>query len=32
MRTVYAPSSQAPLPLLYAVRALRGARKWIVRQ
>jgi hypothetical protein len=31
MRTVYAPSSHAPLPLLYAVRAVRGARKWIGR-
>ena len=32
MRTVYAPSSHAPLPVLYAMRALRGARKWMVRQ
>lgn len=31
MRTVYAPSSHAPLPVLYAVRALRGARKWMAR-
>jgi Uncharacterised nucleotidyltransferase len=28
MRTVYAPSSTAPLAVLYAQRALRGARKW----
>jgi hypothetical protein len=31
MRTVYAPASHAPLPVLYAVRALRGARKWMAR-
>jgi hypothetical protein len=31
MRMVYAPASQAPLPVLYAVRALRGARKWMAR-
>lgn len=32
MRGVYAPASHAPLPVLYAVRALRGARKWMARQ
>jgi hypothetical protein len=32
MRRVYAPSSHAPLPFLYAVRALRGARKWMARE
>jgi hypothetical protein len=31
MRDVYAPSSRAPLPLLYARRALLGARKWLIR-
>ncbi len=31
MRGVYAPSSSAPLPLLYARRALRGARRWLAR-
>lgn len=29
MREVYAPASRAPLYLLYAQRAVRGARKWI---
>ncbi len=28
MREVYAPSSRAPLPVLYTRRVLRGARKW----
>jgi hypothetical protein len=31
MRDVYAPSSRAPLSVLYARRALLGARKWLVR-
>jgi hypothetical protein len=31
MRDVYAPSSAAPLPVLYARRALRGARRWLTR-
>jgi hypothetical protein len=31
MRDVYAPSSGAPLPVLYARRALRGARRWLAR-
>jgi Uncharacterised nucleotidyltransferase len=31
MRDVYAPSSRAPLSVLYATRALRGARRWLVR-
>jgi len=31
MRDVYAPSSRAPLSILYARRALRGARKWLAR-
>ena len=31
MRDVYAPASTAPLPLLYALRAVRGARKWLFR-
>jgi putative nucleotidyltransferase-like protein len=31
MREVYALSSRAPLPLLYATRALRGARRWLER-
>jgi Uncharacterised nucleotidyltransferase len=31
MRDVYAPASHAPLPVLYLRRALRGARKWLVR-
>jgi hypothetical protein len=31
MRETYAPSSGAPLSLLYARRVLRGARKWLVR-
>jgi hypothetical protein len=30
MRDVYAPSSRAPLGLLYLRRALRGARRWLV--
>ena len=29
MRTVYAPSSGMPLPVLYAWRILHGARKWL---
>jgi hypothetical protein len=32
MRGVYAPSTAAPLPLLYARRLLRGGRKWLKRQ
>jgi hypothetical protein len=32
MRGVYAPSSAAPLPLLYARRLLRGGRKWLKKQ
>jgi hypothetical protein len=31
MREVYAPSSHAPLPLLYVRRAWRGARRWMGR-
>jgi hypothetical protein len=31
MRGRYAPSSTAPLPVLYARRVLRGARKWLAR-
>jgi len=31
MRDVYAPSSRAPLSVLYARRAVLGARKWLVR-
>ncbi len=31
MRDVYAPTSGAPLPVLYARRALRGARRWLAR-
>jgi hypothetical protein len=31
MREVYAPSSHAPLPWLYARRAWRGARRWLAR-
>jgi hypothetical protein len=31
MRDVYAPSSAAPLPLLYVRRMFRGARKWLTR-
>ncbi|HYN10681.1 MAG TPA: nucleotidyltransferase family protein [Vicinamibacterales bacterium] len=31
MRDVYAPSSTAPLPVLYARRAFRGARRWLGR-
>ena len=31
MRRVYAPSSAQPLPLLYARRMVRGARKWLAR-
>jgi hypothetical protein len=31
MREVYALSSRAPLPLLYATRVVRGARRWLVR-
>jgi hypothetical protein len=29
MRQVYAPSSAAPLPWLYARRVVTGARKWL---
>jgi len=31
MRTVYAPASTTPLPMLYALRCWRGARKWLAR-
>jgi hypothetical protein len=31
MRTVYAPHSPWPLPVLYLQRAWRGAWRWIVR-
>lgn len=31
MRTVYAPASHLPLPVLYVQRALRGARRWLAR-
>lgn len=31
MREVYALSSRVPLPLLYATRVVRGARRWLVR-
>lgn len=31
MRQVYAPSSRAPLPALYLLRAARGAWRWIAR-
>jgi hypothetical protein len=31
MREVYALSSRAPLPLLYATRVVRGARRWLGR-
>jgi putative nucleotidyltransferase-like protein len=31
MRDVYAPLSTAPLPVLYAKRALLGARRWFAR-
>lgn len=31
MRDVYAPASAAPLPVLYARRALLGARRWLTR-
>jgi hypothetical protein len=31
MRGVYAPASSAPLPVLYARRAFRGARRWLGR-
>lgn len=31
MRTVYAPASGWPLPLLYVRRAWRGARRWLVK-
>jgi hypothetical protein len=31
MRDVYAPASTAPLPVLYARRAWRGARRWVAR-
>jgi hypothetical protein len=32
MRGVFAPSSAAPLALLYARRLLRGGRKWLKKQ
>ena len=32
MRSVFAPSSAAPLALLYAIRLLRGGRKWLRKQ
>ncbi len=32
MRDVYAPSNRAPLSILYAWRAMRGARKWLARR
>ena len=31
MRRVYAPSSRIPLPAVYVLRALRGARRWLRR-
>ena len=31
MRAVYAPSSDASLPMLYVKRAIRGARRWLSR-
>ena len=31
MREVYAKSSRAPLPVLYARRIVRGARRWLVK-
>jgi hypothetical protein len=31
MREVYAPASRVPLPILYAQRAFRGARRWLAR-
>jgi hypothetical protein len=31
MRDVYAPASAAPLPMLYAWRIVRGARRWFMR-
>jgi hypothetical protein len=31
MREVYAVSSRAPLPILYASRVVRGARRWLER-
>jgi hypothetical protein len=31
MRGTYAPSSNVPLPVMYVVRAMRGARKWLGR-
>ena len=31
MRSVYAPSSRMPLPAMYVLRALRGARRWLRR-
>jgi Uncharacterised nucleotidyltransferase len=31
MRTVYDPASDAPLPLLYARRIVRAARRWLVK-
>lgn len=32
MRTVFAPGSRLPLPLLHAGRLVRGARRWLVRR
>ncbi len=32
MRGVYAPTSAAPLPVLYVRRLLRGGRKWLKRR
>ena len=31
MREVYAKSSRVPLPVLYAHRIVRGARRWLVK-
>ena len=31
MREVYAPASRAPLALLYTIRAVKGARRWLAR-
>jgi hypothetical protein len=32
MRTVYAPGSRWPLPVLHARRLARGARRWLIRR